>query len=381
MSEYQYYEFQAIDRPLTAKERSELRAYSTRARITATSFINDYSWGSFKGNPDAWMERYFDAFLYLANWGTRELKLRLPSSLLPLETARAYCCTDLASVKEKNGRIILSFLSDEEPGGEWEEGEGWLSSIIPVRAELARGDHRSLYLAWLLGVQSGELDEDEEEPPVPDGLGDLSGSLESFIDFLRIDQDLLHAAAQTSLSLHMKRPSQEDVLNWVRTLPAGEKDGLLVRLVLEEGEHLGAEMIGRFLKESRTDISPAIKPRKRTVGELLHMGDEYRENRRRAAAKKAAEERAKREAEAAALRERHLEALSEREAETWLLVDRLIATKQPGRYDEAICLLIDLRDVAARKRKINGFQAQLARLRGQHGKKPSLLERMRKAGL
>ena len=31
MSEYQYYEFQAIDRPLGAKEMSELRAYSTRA--------------------------------------------------------------------------------------------------------------------------------------------------------------------------------------------------------------------------------------------------------------------------------------------------------------------------------------------------------------
>ncbi len=40
MSEYQYYEFQAIDRPLTVKEMTELRSYSTRARITATSFIN-----------------------------------------------------------------------------------------------------------------------------------------------------------------------------------------------------------------------------------------------------------------------------------------------------------------------------------------------------
>ncbi len=50
MSEYQYYEFQAIDRPLTAKEMSELRSYSTRARITPTSFVNDYSWGSFKGD-------------------------------------------------------------------------------------------------------------------------------------------------------------------------------------------------------------------------------------------------------------------------------------------------------------------------------------------
>jgi hypothetical protein len=70
MSEYQYYEFQAIDRPLTEKEMGELRSYSTRARITATSFVNDYSWGRFKGNPDAWMEKYFDAFSTLPTGNT-----------------------------------------------------------------------------------------------------------------------------------------------------------------------------------------------------------------------------------------------------------------------------------------------------------------------
>jgi hypothetical protein len=158
MSEYQYYEFQAIDRPLTEEEMRELRAYSTRARITPTSFINDYSWGNFKGNEDVWMEKYFDAFLYVANWGTRVLKLRLPSRLLALETARFYCPGEQAFAREKNGKVILTFVADDEGGGEWVEGEGWLSSLISVRAELARGDLRSLYLGWLLCAQSGELD-------------------------------------------------------------------------------------------------------------------------------------------------------------------------------------------------------------------------------
>ena len=60
MSEYQYYEFQAIDRPLTEREIQELRSYSTRARITPTSFVNDYSWGNLKGNVDGWVKKYFD---------------------------------------------------------------------------------------------------------------------------------------------------------------------------------------------------------------------------------------------------------------------------------------------------------------------------------
>jgi len=80
MSEYQYYAFQAVNRPLTEQEIRELRAYSTHARITLMHFINDYSWGKFRGDEDAWMEKYFDAFLYLANWGTRVFKLRLPLS-------------------------------------------------------------------------------------------------------------------------------------------------------------------------------------------------------------------------------------------------------------------------------------------------------------
>lgn len=47
MSEYQYYEFRAVDRPLGRTEQGELRAISTRARITAAGFVNHYDWGDF----------------------------------------------------------------------------------------------------------------------------------------------------------------------------------------------------------------------------------------------------------------------------------------------------------------------------------------------
>lgn len=57
VSEYQYYEFLAVDRPLTPAEQAEVRQLSTRARITATSFANEYHWDDFKGSPDQLMER------------------------------------------------------------------------------------------------------------------------------------------------------------------------------------------------------------------------------------------------------------------------------------------------------------------------------------
>jgi hypothetical protein len=67
VSEYQYYEFRAIDRSLTKTEMSELRSISTRAVITSTSFTNHHEWGDLKADPFKLLEKYFDVFVYIAN--------------------------------------------------------------------------------------------------------------------------------------------------------------------------------------------------------------------------------------------------------------------------------------------------------------------------
>jgi hypothetical protein len=69
-------EFQAIERPLSKKEMAELRSYSTRARITPTSFVSDYSWGNFKGDADVRMAKYFDVFRYAIYRDTLQRALR-----------------------------------------------------------------------------------------------------------------------------------------------------------------------------------------------------------------------------------------------------------------------------------------------------------------
>ncbi|GAA3623572.1 hypothetical protein GCM10022223_45720 [Kineosporia mesophila] len=47
-----------------------------------------------KADPRQMVEKYFDAFLYTANWGTRQLILRFPKKLLSLETTEQYCYFD-----------------------------------------------------------------------------------------------------------------------------------------------------------------------------------------------------------------------------------------------------------------------------------------------
>jgi hypothetical protein len=152
MSEYQYYEFLALDKPLTDKQRAELRSISTRAEITATRFVNEYQWGDLKGDPRKMMERYFDAFLYLANWGTRQLMFRLPRGVLDGETAELYCYTDAASLAGTADHLIVSLYADLDPDDYWEEPGGKLAAIVQARAELSAGDMRLLYLGWLLAV-------------------------------------------------------------------------------------------------------------------------------------------------------------------------------------------------------------------------------------
>ena len=377
VSEYQYYEFLAIDRPLDARQQRELRALSTRARITSTRLVNTYHWGAFKGDPRLLMSRYFDAFLYLANWGTRQLMLRLPTSLLGVEVASRYAATDSACAWSAGDQVIVELTSEKEDEY-WEEGaEDSLSSIIPVRSELAGGDRRLLYLAWLVSVDAGELGENELEPAVPPGLATVSPALQSFVEFLRLDEDLLSVAAEASKPLEPIEPSAAELTGWVTRLPAEEKDALLARLASGD-PHLGMEVARRFRGEG--DDCGEEKGR-RTAAELQDAARRHREQRARLAAERRAQEQARREHARAAARERHLAALAGRQEQAWEQVYAAIGTRQPARYDEAVELLGDLRMVSERERCLEAFDRRLVELRQQHSKKQGLLQRLERAGL
>lgn len=379
MSEYQFYEFQTIDRPLTEQEMRKLRAYSTRATITPTRFVNHYEWGNFKGNPAVWMEKYFDAFLYLANWGTHELMFRLPRRVLDLAAAKQYCRGEAATARAKGDFVILEFSSDDEEGGDGDDdGSGWLSSLIPLRADLAGGDCRMLYLAWLLCVQAGELDDETAEPPVPPGLGALTAPLKAFAEFLRLDQDLIVAAAAGSPA-QAEALSDADVARWVAALPESEKTAWLLRLASGQETHVRVELLKSFrTSRGQGGLPPGTS---RTVAQIMEASQQHAEARTRREAERAARERLRREQEAEAARERQLASLAKREPDAWRQVDALIATKRPGDYEAAVRLLKDLTDLGQKRGRQAEVRDRLARLRQEHMRKPTLLQRLKAAGL
>ncbi|MFH1744304.1 MAG: hypothetical protein ABIH23_35325 [bacterium] len=382
MSEYQYYEFQAVDRPLTKKQMDELRKYSSRAQITPNRFVNVYNYGDFRGKPSALVEEYFDAFLYLANWGTRWLMLRLSRALFDPETAAPYVGDEFFTCRQKGDYVILSFRSEPQDYDdyEWCGEEGCLSSLVPLRVDLLRGDLRALYLGWLLALQSAEFEDDELEPPVPPGLGELNASLVQLADFLRIDADLVAAAAERSGRFRDEALSKEELDGWLSKMAVDEKDALLARLIASDSALPAAEIRLRAQREIRGEIGrPVLSGR--SASQLEEHADILLEERERKEDEERAREKAKRQREAAEAKKKHLESLIGKEETLWSEVDRLIATRQSNRYDQAIIHLRDLHDLSQMQGELSQFSAKMRRLAAEHERKPSLLQRLRKAGL
>ena len=87
----------------------------------------------------------------------------------------------------------------------------------------------------------------EPEPPVPPNLGELNAPLKSFMDFMRIDPDLVSVASKNSVSKGPKTHNQKALKSWIKNLPAKEKDDIMFRLIKDNDPHLGTELKQRFL--------------------------------------------------------------------------------------------------------------------------------------
>jgi hypothetical protein len=383
MSEYQYYEFVAIDQPLTEDQQAELRGISTRALITPTSFVNHYEWGDLRADPRRLVEGYFDAFLYLANWGTRRLAFRLPVDVFgPPATAmlNRYLIGDYSTAWTTGGHAVVDLSTgddDSEYDEDWLDGSGLLASIVPVRAEVMTGDLRLLYVAWLLAVVNGEVDEEEVEPPVPPGLGQLSAALRMVVDFLRIDLDLVAVAAELSAPLSINDTLTE-LSDWLAQLPAESKDALLVRVARGEGK-VRAEL----LAGCRRAAAPfgAVGKGGRTAGELLAWARGRREGRQRAARDEAARRAAKRRISAERAREVHLTELAGRQDQAWNEVTELVERRTGADYDMAAALLCELAEVCRRRGTSEEFAARIARLRQEQRRKISFIQRLDRLGV
>jgi hypothetical protein len=379
MSEYQYYDLKAIDRALTKTEMTALRSISTRAVITSTSFTNHYEWGDLKADPLKLLATYFDAFVYVANWGAREFHLRLPQELVDAKQLKAMLPGKSVQVRGAGKFVTISFESEVEPDDDWDDGTGWMGSLISLRTDLLRGDFRCLYLGWLFSVQNGEFSDEVLEPPVSAGLRELSAPYNSLIEFLGIDEDLVEVAASASEPLKAG-PSRKELAAWIRGLPEKEKDGLLVDALTEMDERWRIELLRRFEHEN-VAVSDHGAVDRRRVADLLAASHARAEERKRKLNAQRAAEAALEKAKEEASRTLFLDQLAKREKAVWKEVDAYIQKRQPNDYDRAVALLSNLRDLAVRQGGEDEFHLTMEDLRRTHSAKDSFLRRLAKAKL
>jgi hypothetical protein len=271
VSEYQYYEWQTIDRLLTEEEQKTVNGLSSHIDVSASRAVVTYAWGDFKHDPRNVLARLFDAHLYLANWGSRRLMFRFPTGLLNRGAIESYCVQDRITFKTVNGFDILDMDLSEEEGGMWIEAKGSLSGLIPLRNDILQGDYRSVYLAW---IKAMSLSLRGDEPPrgrksdasslcppvVPPGIRQLSPALKRFLEQFDVSPCLVEAAAE--ISPELAETPEPDFRSLVAQMSREECDGYLSRLAQ------GEPTTGMELRKRLLALMPRRQRRQTCVGLL-----------------------------------------------------------------------------------------------------------------
>jgi len=155
-----------------------------------------------------------------------------------------------------------------------DHSEDSLSAIVGVRSELAAGDLRPLYLAWLSAYGAWERDEDafddededEVEPPVPAGLGSITAPQRALADFLRLDSGLLELTAEASPGLPEMRHDACALATHIARLSVSDKDKLLMLVAEDQAARARMELLRGWRGDPDGQRSSRAR---RTVAEFL----------------------------------------------------------------------------------------------------------------
>ncbi len=348
MSEYQIVKFRAIDRPLTDKQLAFMERQSSRSEFTKWEFKVEYHYSSFRGDVDAMLRSGYDIFLTYSNYGCREIRMRLPSGLpFPKKLWSKYIgnegLTWSADKSGKGGILTLAPYLEEAYDPVW-EFDAYLDATAKLREMLIEGDLCALYVLWLCcAISSSDDDESVLEPPVPHGLGELPGKIANVLAFFEANPLLVDAAA-IGIPKFNAQGSQGDLIKtWLTTIADSRRNAIIQRLLSEDPVALKAELLSE-IRDSQQAPNWPVEPPRRTVAQLLQMGESLRQEEVEKE-KKRATAKAKREADKAE-KQRQARMIEIQSApDTWLKkASKLVEERGTDNYREAASILADLGD-------------------------------------
>lgn len=365
MSEYQYYEFQTIGRTLDKVSLQKLEELSSRAIVTSSKAIYTYSYSDFRGDPKEILADYFDIMLYLTNFGERQLMFRLPLNLIDPSKLDIYCREDVISYSIHGDFLVLDLSIYDEEGGGWVEGEGLLDNLIMIRNDLLLGDFRALYMVWLAAIQFYLIGEDEFEPPIPDNLKKLPNRLNCLIDYFKLNNFLVKAAAELSTEV---TKSAEVLEKLITNLADQEKNQFLLGLLNDE-----PDLKIKFEKKLEDCISKNGKKNQfnpRSAGELKDSAEKIYD-----------QENKKIKMEKEEIRNKQLQLLVGQEGKIWGEINNFMSLKTAKGYDMAVKLLHDLKDLSTYLNKSNLFKIEIDKIKQDYSRLSLFKRKLSEKGL
>lgn len=386
MSEYQYIEFQAIDRPLTDKELDYARKQSSRAEISRRSFQNEYNFGDFRGDVHGLLHRGYDVYLHYANYGVRTIGMRIPGGLPFAKNMLANYLDDpgLSWTQDRGGDGGILTLEPYHEAGELDEVwdfESYMRAAVEIRRGLLGGDLRGLYVCWLAAVLDGDNDPgDLREPPVPAGLAQLAATAADFFAFFGIDPLLLSAAAEACPDEVPEVGPEQRIREWVGEQNEQSLQSLVVEFLTKEPAATQSAALAKILHRGGDTQWPTASS-ERTLQDLLDRTRELRQaaNRKEQIKRQAAaKRRAAKEARQRALR---IGQMSEAPDPWFRQVDDLVEQRGTDNYEAAAELLVELGEALAEEDGARIVRKHAAHLAKQHPTLNRLKSSLRKRGL
>lgn len=371
MSEYQRYEFMTVDRPLTREQLEDVDGLSSHIEASSTHAVIEYHHGDFKHDPIKVLREFFDGFLYWANWGSPRLALRFPHGALPANLIDNYDFDEFVTFSKNSDYDILKIeFPDLQAPDMWTEYN--LGSMIGIRDELIEGDLRSIYIAWLAAQEMiGIEEEDDEEydteqsiPPIPPNFKKLTSAQKALADFLQVNPSLLIAAAQHSEAGPAK--AKDDFAAWIERLPQARRNAYLLRLANNEpglSRQLVKELRGLSQGETVTAFSPGQRV---SYPELFFESEELQDRLDREQSEKQEKDH-----------QQQMQYIHERLNEYWSEINQAVERKNSGGYDEALCLLIEVRESMEHFNEIQQFEERFQPWVLAYLRRPAFIERLK----
>jgi len=385
LSEYQFFAFRAVDRPLTQRELVYARQQSSRAEITRWHFENEYHFGDFRGSADGLLRHGYDVHLHYANFGIRKIAVRLPSGLpFPASVCSEYVGENgLTWKKDSKGKGgILTLDPFHEPGDledVWSPGE-YLDDVVEIRHRLLTGDLRALYLLWLCAANDQSASPDLNESPVPGGLAECLDSCGALLEFFGLDPLILDAAAEDAPAAPAQEDHEQLVDAYVEALSDRESKRLLRRVLAEDAAIVKAEMLAG-LRDSELRAGWPTVALNRSFRALIQRTEALRAEHV-AKEQKQREDAARREAAKQERKRQDRMKLMVKAPQKWLReAEKLVAARGTHNYRAAAEILSDLREAVGGEEGAEITRMHAAHLAKKHPTLNHLKSSLRKYGL